>query len=135
MKPSLWEKIFVIIFITTILAIMIVDILRTDFSSEIEVDPEYYSGILTVSGILFGFSVILVNINKPMHKLVYALFFISILTLAISGGAVIDVALGKENPIEVLTKLRITLLWNIITTSFLFTYGASWKKGASKNDK
>ena len=134
MKPSLQKKIFVIIFVLSILALMIGDLLRTDFSSEIEIDPEYYSGILTVSGILFGFSVILVNINKPMHKIVYALFFISIITFDISGGAVIDVALEEANPIEVLTKLRITLLWNIITTSFLFTYGVSWEKGASKND-
>ena len=127
MKSFLQENRLMIILLLTFFALMMVVILRTDFSSEIEVDPEYYSGMLTLSGILFGFSTIIVNIEKPVDKIIYVLLFVSIITFALAGDAVFNVVLGRANHIEVITKLRISVMWNMFTTSLLFAHKASWK--------
>jgi len=90
---------------------------RVSFDQQI--DPEFMSGLLAASSILFGFSSLLVLNQKRISKRLFILLFVPLFLIIISGSAISDAALGRGTGIRALLILASGFNANILTTAFL----------------
>jgi len=92
---------------------------RESVPLDTKIDPELMNGILTLSGILFGFSAILAFEQKKEEKWTWKLLIIPLLTLYLSGSVLYDVAIERRKPIEALLYIRASFIATAIITWFL----------------
>ena len=114
--------IYIIIIIVIIMDIgnQFIDIyVRESVPLDTKIDPELMNGILTLSGILFGFSAILAFEQKKEEKWTWKLLIIPLLTLYLSGSVLYDVAIERRKPIEALLYIRASFIATAIITWFL----------------
>ena len=87
------------------------------------VDPEFMSGLLTVSSIIFGFSSLIVfQEKKPIEKVNLVVLLIAFFSIIFSASCVIGVALGKGNAVIAILALQASLYANMVSVGFFVSY-------------
>ena len=133
---TFWYILLVFLFLLSVM-LPVIRVFSKQVSFEREVDPELINGLLTASSILFGFSSLVVVSQKPFKRTLWVALLPSLFLIMMSGGAIIDVALGMKNTVEAILWLSATFNVNVVTTAFLVGYTAStvWRKTAKQNSK
>lgn len=93
---------------------------------EKEIDPEFYSGILSASSILFAFSSLIASFEKDIRKFLILLLAIPLLFIVTSVDKIVDVALGNINPVTALLWLQGSFLVNLFFTGLFSGFSISW---------
>ena len=130
-KKKLWlQRLVSILVVIVVLSYMSIGLSENYFFPnsviEKEVDPEFYSGILSASSILFAFSSLIVSFSKDTRKFLLLFLAIPLLFIASSVGKVVDVALGNGNPVAALLWLEGAFLVNLFFTGIVSGFTISW---------
>ena len=135
-EVTFWYILLVFLFLLSIISVFI-KVFLNQVSFEREVDPALVNGLLTASSILFGFSSLVVVSQKPLKRTLWVVLLPSLALTMMSGGAIVDVALGTKNTVEAILWLSATFNVNAVTTGFLVGYIGStvWRKTAKQSSK
>jgi len=123
-----WKDPRLLVYILFFFFTAITTIGLVDLSPDFRVEPEYFSGILTASAILFGFYVVLIQ-KEPKEEqekwrlkhLVGRSFILSFLLLMLSIVAIYYTALEKiPSPISLWICMFLFLMNAFITTMVLY---------------
>ncbi|HZW54730.1 MAG TPA: hypothetical protein VFF30_00415 [Nitrososphaerales archaeon] len=91
-------------------------------SLETTVPFEFINGLLTTSGILFGFSSLIIISKEWVDRRVWTVILPPLGLLIASGVAIGNLALGYANPVEVLVLSSSTFNANVVSTGFIVGY-------------
>ena len=83
---------------------------------------EFNNGLLSTSGILFGFSSLIVISKEWIDKRVWIVILPPLALLIMSGVYIGNLALGFANPVEVLVLCSATFNSNVVSTGFIVGY-------------
>lgn len=83
---------------------------------------EFINGLLSTSGILFGFSSLIIISKDWVDRRVWAVILPPLGLLVVSGIEIGNLALGYANPVEVLVLCSATFNANVVSTGFIVGY-------------
>ena len=89
---------------------------------ETQVPFEFVNGLLSTSGILFGFSSLIVISKDWIDRRVWAVIVPPLALLIASGVSIGNLALGLANPVDVLVLCSATFNANVVSTGFIVGY-------------
>ena len=87
-----------------------------------QVPFEFINGLLSTSGILFGFSSLIVISKDWIERQVWAVMIPPLALLVASGVYIGNLGLGFGNPAEVLVLCSSTINANVVSTAFIVGY-------------
>lgn len=83
---------------------------------------EFIDGLLSTSGILFGFSSLIIISKDWIDRRVWAVIVPPLALLVLSGVEIGNLALGFANQVEVLVLCSATFNANVVSTGFIVGY-------------
>ncbi|HKT22478.1 MAG TPA: hypothetical protein VJR06_07725 [Nitrososphaerales archaeon] len=83
---------------------------------------EFINGLLSTSGILFGFSSLIIISKEWIDRRVWVVVIPPLALLISAGVSIGNLALGFANPVEVLVLCSSTFNANVVSTGFIIGY-------------
>lgn len=83
---------------------------------------EFVNGLVSTSGILFGFSSLILISKDWIDKRVWIVIIPPLVLLIMSGIYIGNLALGLANPVQVLVLCSATFNSNVVSTGFIVGY-------------
>jgi hypothetical protein len=91
-------------------------------SLQTPVSFEFMNGLLSTSGILFGFSSLIIISKDWIDRRIWVVITPPLALLIMSGVYIGNLALGFANPVEVLVLCSATFNANVVSTGFIVGY-------------
>ncbi len=83
---------------------------------------EFINGLVSTSGVLFGFSSLIIISKDWVDRRVWAVLIPPLALLIAAGVSIGNLALGFANPVEVLVLCSSTFNANVVSTGFIVGY-------------